>query len=794
MNNKAKSILIAVAMFFSVVFFSCNQLLPVETVQGHKIVKYKLGLLCEPGGSIISSAGEKTEFTAGERCMLTAVPDDGYTFDGWAGDVEEDDKSICVTFDSDVFVSASFSKIPQEPEPEPEPIKYNLTVRCEQGGCVANSAGEKTAFTAGERCMLTAVPDDGYTFGGWTGDIGNNDNSSYKSICITFNSDVFLSASFSKIPPEPTPEPEPEPVKYNLTVRSDPGGSVTNSAGDKTEYTAGERCMLTAIPEDGYMFDGWTGDIGSFSKTICVTFDSDVFLSASFSKIPPDVRFSLSTESFGNGNLEITPLRDNYSNGETVNLCAVPDDGFMLNSWSDGVVEPERTIVINGDTELSAEFIKRNWTVVIYMAADNDLESAAILDINEMEAADFKAGGITVLALVDRAEGYDGTNGNWTDTRLYEIKHDDDGLNGNIISERISCNTLGLSADDDSELNMADPNVLHNVLRFAQKQYPASEYGLVIWGHGTGWRGGGTAGTAMAGRSDSKAVAIDDYSASFMTISQVHQEISKLPETLGFIGFDTCYGALLETAWEFRNDAEFMVGSENIVPSNGWNYQIFLDSAATQLSTANSASASGTDAASILADCAVSAFSEQYTGMASASISKIDLSKVDGLKSAFERFCASVISGITSSSAARNVLNCVMSDVLAFSYPGSACDMYIDLYSFVNQINNSKDSLFSEPDDTEAFSHMDSRRSSFVTALNKAVSSWSGNGAKNAKLGIYFSPLTSTGAPSYNFSPAYIKNSGDLTQSAFVADSQNWVPERNTTTATVLNKIFFTDF
>ena len=87
--------------------------------------------------------------------------------------------------------------------------------------------------------------------------------------------------------------------------------------------------MLTAIPEDGYMFDGWTGDIGSFSKTICVTFDSDVFLSASFSKIPPDVRFSLSTESFGNGNLEITPLRDNYSNGETVNLCAVPDDGFL---------------------------------------------------------------------------------------------------------------------------------------------------------------------------------------------------------------------------------------------------------------------------------------------------------------------------------------------------------------------------------------------------------------------------------------------------------------------------------
>ena len=541
---------------------------------------------------------------------------------------------------------------------------------------------------------------------------------------------------------------------------------------------------------------------------------------------PPQNSFELVLRDAEGGTFESNPSKSVYSAGETVSLKAIPNEGFMFKCWSDGVLEQERTLVINSDMELSAVFVKRTWTIVMYMAADNDLESAAILDINEMEAADIEDSGITVLALVDRAEGYDGTNGNWTDTRLYEIKHDDDGLNGNIISERISCNTLGLSAEDDSELNMADPNVLHNVLRFAQKQYPASEYGLVIWGHGTGWRGGGTVFTDGA-RSDNKpntqmsfpapsvnsstqndikAVAIDDYSASYMTISQVHQAISKLPEKLGFIGFDTCYGALLETVWEFRNDAKFMVGSENIVPSNGWNYQIFLDSAATQLGVAGATGGAGsggtgassasatTTPAETLADCAVSAFSEQYTGMASASISKINLSKIDALKSAFERFCASVISGITSSSAARNVLNCVMSDVLAFSYPGSACDMYIDLYSFVNQINNSRDSLFSEPDDIEVFSHMDSRRSSFVTALNKAVSSWSGNGAKNAKLGIYFSPLTSTGAPSYNFSPAYIKNSGDLTQSAFVADSQNWVPERNTTTATVLNKIFFTDF
>ncbi|MBO4507713.1 MAG: hypothetical protein J5747_03655, partial [Spirochaetaceae bacterium] len=706
------------------------------------------------------------------------------------GDIKSSEKAICVTFSADIFLSASFEEIPPpepepEPLPEPDPVTYSLTVRCEDGGSIVNSAGDKTVFNEGERCMLTAVPENGYTFAGWTGDMG----SFLKTICVTFDTDIFLSASFEEIPPEPLPEPEPAPVTYSLTVRCETGGSVVSSAGDKTVFNEGERCMLTAVPENGYTFAGWTGDMGSFLKTICVTFDTDIFLSASFEEIPPERNFLLSVDTDGNGGVEAVPSKSVYSGGETVSVRAVPDDGFMFSCWSDGITEPERIIVMNDDTEIAAEFIKRNWTIVMYMAADNDLESAAILDINEMEAADFKNGGITVLALVDRAEGYDGTNGNWTDTRLYEIKHDEDGLNGNIISERISCNTLGLFADADSELNMADPNVLHNVLRFAQKQYPASDYALVMWGHGTGWRGGGTVvayDCSLYGR----AFAIDDYSASYMTISQVHEAISKLPKKLSFIGFDTCYGALLESAWEFRNDAAYMVGSENIVPSNGWNYQTFLDSAAAE--TCQNATDSHPEK---LADCVVSAFSEQYSGLQSASISKVNLSKVEGLKTAFEKFCASVVCGITSSSAARNVLSCVMNKVMAFYFPGSACDMFIDLYSFVYEINAAKDLIFGQPEDvTGTFTSMDSRRASFVTALNKAVSSWCGSGQKTARLGIYFSPLSSSGVPTYNFSPAYTKNSGDLTQSAFVAESQNWVPDRNTTTPSVLNRIFFTEF
>ena len=57
----------------------------------------------------------------------------------------------------------------------------------------------------------------------------------------------------------------------------------------------------------------------------------------------------------------------------------------------------------------------REWTIAVYMAADNDLESAAIQDLNEMEAS--IENGVTVVALLDRSDGYDGTNGNWDDSR-----------------------------------------------------------------------------------------------------------------------------------------------------------------------------------------------------------------------------------------------------------------------------------------------------------------------------------------------------------------------------------------
>jgi clostripain len=127
------------------------------------------------------------------------------------------------------------------------------------------------------------------------------------------------------------------------------------------------------------------------------------------------------------------------------------------------------------------------WTVMIYLDADNNLESAGINDINEMEMVG-SSSDVNIVVQVDRIpysvlaannEGYldDSSNSNWTNTRRYYITQDFDPyqISSDLKSE------LG-------ELNMGDPQTLVDFASWAVTEYPAEKYLLVIWNHGGGFR------------------------------------------------------------------------------------------------------------------------------------------------------------------------------------------------------------------------------------------------------------------------------------------------------------------
>ena len=101
------------------------------------------------------------------------------------------------------------------------------------------------------------------------------------------------------------------------------------------------------------------------------------------------------------------------------------------------------------------------WTVMVYLDADNNLESAGIDDINEMEMVG-STGDVNIVVQADRIPGYDISNSDWTNTRRYYIAQDFDPVQ--INSE---FNDLG-------ELNMGDPQTLIDFTDWATINCPAN--------------------------------------------------------------------------------------------------------------------------------------------------------------------------------------------------------------------------------------------------------------------------------------------------------------------------------
>jgi len=436
-------------------------------------------------------------------------------------------------------------------------------------------------------------------------------------------------------------------------------------------------------------------------------------------------------------------------------------------------IEPEPVIT---DTQIEPEpepVIPPQWTFIIYMAADNDLESAAIADFNELEAVNLEGAPINILVLLDRSPHYDMTNGNWSDTRLFEVKTDSDGLTAAIKSTRLNCSELGLDKNTETELNTADPLVLSRLIDFAKRVYPADNYALFIWGHGTGWRG--------AAQNDPfqlplKAVAIDDTQGQYMSLPSFGKAVSG--KGLSVVGFDTCYAAILEAAYQIRNDAVLFVGSEGPIPSTGWDYTaLFTDFLQKPiLSIAN------------LANSIQTQFSTQYAGISYATISQIELTKVENLFTQFEIFAGTIADAITTAPVRSMVLNQVMQNVESYYFTSFPSDLYIDIFDFSQKINNIRTSITAN---SAVQLSIDNAVDELNNALLEAIpSSWSKNGTIK-KIGVHVIPLMNVGVPAVSHESAYIKGSMSLDKSAFVENSSHWVPNFIPKSDSLLDKLFY---
>ncbi len=193
----------------------------------------------------------------------------------------------------------------------------------------------------------------------------------------------------------------------------------------------------------------------------------------------------------------------------------------------------------------------KTWLVMVYMAADNNLEENAIDDINEMlkvSASD----GLNFAIQLDRSAGY-------TSKSVAGISDFDTTRRLLIQKGKLS------QVKDLGELNTGDAKHLEEFIAWAASTYKSDRNVLVLWNHGHAWQGFG--GDDSSANADS--LSLDEIGTALKN-GLAGAKVSKLD----LVGFDACLMGSVSTALTVQPYADYLLASEDLEPGHGWDYAV----------------------------------------------------------------------------------------------------------------------------------------------------------------------------------------------------------------------------
>ncbi len=338
---------------------------------------------------------------------------------------------------------------------------------------------------------------------------------------------------------------------------------------------------------------------------------------------------------------------------------------------------------------------EKEWTVMVYLAGDNNLDSAGVVDLKEMK----KVGSteqINVIAQFDR-EGKD------IATNRYYIRK------GGTLAKDVVGN-LG-------ETNMGNPRVLEDFIKWGIKNYPAEHYLVVVWNHGNGWndenvyrvarnmmklnikRRGEVVLPAKGAPKDSvsirriraiggkkfrhalfhtsimkaittRGIAYDDDAQDFLDNIEMKRLLAStkkiLKRKIDILGMDACMMSMAEVVYQLRDSVSLTVGSEEVEPGDGWPYNRILARLTKK----------PTMMPSELATTIVNEYLASYPANAGVTQSACDLSKAGLLASAVDQLADGLNSHLSDAAVRATVIECRL-QTQAYDTPD-----YIDLYDF----------------------------------------------------------------------------------------------------------------
>lgn len=253
--------------------------------------------------------------------------------------------------------------------------------------------------------------------------------------------------------------------------------------------------------------------------------------------------------------------------------------------------------------EAAAPVQEKEWTFLIFLNADNNLDRFGVGDVEEMQEIGSNSE-FNLVVQFDRAKGK-------PCKRLFIEKG-----NAEVI-------------EDMGECDMGSVDVLTDFVDWGVQNYPSKKLAVVLWNHGSGWN-------KKAGNTVFKGISYDDESGNHITTAQMGQASETIKNILGrkldILAFDACLMQMVEVSHAVKDNAHIMLASEEVEPGEGWAYNDSMKP------IAQNPAVSAEEAATIIVDTYDASYDGGSQGNRATTQSWVRLSKADALASAIDEF------------------------------------------------------------------------------------------------------------------------------------------------------------